>query len=68
MADFRLPVFSQDTIPTTLTPTTPVPGNSSVAGNVSVNSDATINAPSGYGIWAFNFGTGDTVVTTGATL
>ena len=42
------------------------PGDSSVAGNVSVSSDATINAPSGYGIWAFNFGIGDTAVTTGA--
>ena len=40
--------------------------DSNVEGNVSVTSDAAINAPSGFGIWAFNFGTGDTTVTTGA--
>ena len=40
--------------------------NSDVAGNVSVTSDATINAAGGYGIWAFNFGTGNVAVTTEA--
>ena len=38
--------------------------NAQVAGNVFVTSDATINAAIGFGIWAFNFGTGDTSVTT----
>ena len=40
--------------------------DSDVAGNVSVTSEATINAAGGYGIWAFNFGTGNVAVTTEA--
>jgi hypothetical protein len=40
--------------------------DSDVAGNVSVTSDATINAAGGYGIEAFNFGTGNATVTTEA--
>ena len=40
--------------------------DSDVAGNVGVTSDATINAAGGYGIWAFNFGTGNVAVTTEA--
>jgi hypothetical protein len=40
--------------------------SSSVAGDVSVTSDASITAAAGYGIWAFNFGTGDVAVTTDA--
>ena len=40
--------------------------DANVHGSVSVSSDATINAPAGYGIWAFNFGTGNVTVMTGA--
>ncbi len=40
--------------------------DSDVAGNVGVTSDATINAAGGYGISAFNFGTGNVAVTTEA--
>ena len=39
--------------------------DTNVAGNVSVTSDATINAARGLGIDAFNFGTGNSTVTTG---
>jgi large repetitive protein len=39
--------------------------DANVHGSVSVSSDATINAPAGFGIWAFNFGTGNVTVTTG---
>jgi hypothetical protein len=40
--------------------------DSNVHGNVIVTSDATINAASGFGIWAFNFGTGNVTITTEA--
>ena len=37
--------------------------DANVAGSVSVTSGATISAAAGYGIWAFNFGTGNVTVT-----